>query len=329
MSKQANFFAIGLFVVAAFVIAVGTFVAFGSASLYKKTAILVATFRESTNGLRQGAKVKAYGVEVGQVKDIMLHRIERTGEVVIPVLMEIDLGKVSNLLGFRSYDEFNESTDMNYIERSVQATLQLESFVTGVLYVELIFNEEESGYVLTGDRFAEYSAVPTVPTDMQLLLQSIQSVASNLGQINFAGLMEETSGTLKDIRARINELQLDTVVANMNTLIKDANSKINSPDLNTAAKDFAEMVAAMKRVGNLADARAEGTLDQLDRTLAKLESTADDAETWLDPSNAVYGEVVNALDQVADASRSLRILVEYLERNPNALITGREPNPDP
>lgn len=328
MSKQANFFAIGIFVIAAFVIGVGTFIVFGSASIYKRTAIFVATFRESTNGLREGAKVKAYGVEIGQVKRIMLHRMDWSEEVVIPVLMEIDLGQVSSLLGFRSFREFDESTDLHYLERDVQAKLQLESFVTGVLYVELVFGEDQEGYILDSDRFAEYAAVPTVPTDMQLLLRSIQSIATNLGQVDFAGLMEETSDTLKEIRTSITELQLNAVVANLNDLIGETRSKLNSPELKEATDQMRAILQSLNRLGTLADSRASETLDQLDSTLAELEKASREARDWLDPSSAIYQEVIEAFNQIGDASRSLRVLVEYLERNPNAILTGRPTTQD-
>ena len=323
MSKQANHFAIGLFVLSAFIIAVGIFVVFGSGTLYKRTAILVATFRESTNGLRVGAKVKAYGVEIGQVKKIKLHRVQRTDEVVIPVLMEIDLDHVANLLGFRSYDTFMEEAGMDHLKRDVLAQLQLESFVTGLLYVELVFGRQEQGYILHDERFAEYRSVPTAPTDMQVLLKSIQSIAQNIGRIDFAGLMEETSGTLKDIRGSINDLELKEVVSNMNSLVIDTRSKVNSPELESAAREMRRLLDTLNRFAGILDGRAEGTLEQFDKTMIELETASKRAQTWLDPSYALYREVVDALDKIGDASRSLRVLVEYLERNPNALITGR------
>lgn len=325
MSKPANFFAIGLFVIGAFIIGIASFLVFSSASLYKRTDTLVATFRESTNGLREGAKVKAYGVDIGQVKRIMLHRVEGTDEIVIPVLMEIDMGQVSNLLGFRTYGEFLEKAGLDYLERDLQAKLQLESFLTGVLYVELVIGDGSTGYVLPSERFAEYRAVPSSPTDMQVLIQSIQSIAQNLGKIDFASLVEETSGTLKDIRTTIEELNLMGVAANMNNLLQDTRSKINSPELAKLGSDLSQLLESMNRLGHLLDTKAAGTLDQLERTLASMESTSQSARSWLDPSSAVYAEVMEALDQIAGASRALRLLVEYIERNPNALLTGRPP----
>ena len=61
MKKKANFFAIGIFVIAAAVIAGASVILFGSGSLTKETTTLLAIFQGSANGLREGAKVKAYG----------------------------------------------------------------------------------------------------------------------------------------------------------------------------------------------------------------------------------------------------------------------------
>ena len=47
------------------------------------------------------------------------------------------------------------------------------------------------------------------------------------------------------------------------------------------------------------------------------------ANVWLDPKNPMYSELIRSLDQLNDTSRALQSFVDYLERNPSALITGR------
>jgi paraquat-inducible protein B len=328
MSRKASFFGIGLFVVAAFVIAVGTFIVFGSGSFHRSTAILVGTFKGSTNGLRAGAKVKAYGVEVGQVKRIMLHRVEETDEVVIPVLMEIDLNQVGNLLGARSLPDFDELACLQALERDAVATLQLESFVTGLLYVEMVFGVDQEGYVLDSDRFAEYRSVPTIPTEMQMMIQSLQAIASNLARTDFDGLVRETRNTVVDIQARLAELDFPGLQANLNALLDETRLLVNQPQITRAIEQLAEVMEALNGVSQSLSRHADGAFAQLNRTLGELEAAAGSANAWLDPSSAVYRQLVDALDQVNDAARSLRVFVDYLERNPNALITGK-PAPEP
>lgn len=327
MSRQANFTSIGLFVIVAFILGVGTFIFFGASKLHRNTAILVATFQGSTNGLRNGAKVKAYGVEVGQIKRIKLHRMEETDEVVIPVLMEIDLDHVSNLLGFSSLTDFNESTCLEALERDAHATLQLESFVTGMLYVEIIFDQTREGFILQDDRFKEFRAIPTLPTNMEVFLQSLETLAQNLGQTDFPGLVEETKQTVVDIRTRLNDLDLDGLLIRLTALLEEARGLLQSPELAAVLKEMSEVVHSVNGFSESLARNTEGTFDQLNRTLAQLELTTRQAQTWMDPANGFYQEVVDTLDQVSDAARSLRVLVQYLERNPNALLTGKPAQP--
>ena len=330
MSKKANFFSIGLFVIVAFVLGVGTFLFFGATNLHRDTATIVSTFRGSTNGLREGAKVKAYGVEVGKVKKIKLHRMEETDEVVIPVLMEIDLDHVSNLLGYNTLTEFSESESLAALERDAHATLQLDSFVTGLLYVEIIFGQPGEGFILPGDRFAEYRAMPTLPTDLEVFFKSLQNIATNLGETDFVGLVQETKTTVIDIRTQLAGFGMESLRIELDQLLEETQSLVSSPEIRTLMADLSKVLATFDTLTGSIAARADGTFDQLNRTLTELEAASIGARAWLDPSNALYHEALKALDQISDAARSMRILAQYLERNPNALITGKpteEPNP--
>ena len=111
-------------------------------------------------------------------------------------------------------------------------------------------------------------------------------------------------------------------------MIGETRSKLNSPELKEATSQMSDILQSLKRLGSLADSRAGETLDQLERTLAQLELASKGARGWLDSSSPVYQEVIEAFNQIGDASRSLRVLVEYLERNPNALLTGRSTSQD-
>ncbi|MGC9451513.1 MAG: MlaD family protein [Oceanipulchritudo sp.] len=334
MSKKANFFAIGLFVIIGFVITVSGIIVFGSGTLHKRTAVLLATFKDSTNGLREGAKVKAFGVEVGQVKKIMLHRIKGTSEVVIPVLLQIDLNHVGNLLGFRSLTDSDIDFCMQVLEKDSHATLQLESFVTGLLYVEMVFGLDQEGYILDSPRFSGYRAIPTAPTEFQVMKESLQTLALNIGTADINGLVEETKGVMADLRAQLNAIDLPGLGNNLNALVEEVRVKVNSRELESALADFSE---GMHSFNSILGNRAGGTLDRLDATLDQLTAAlqrfslaTESAMMWMDPASPVYQEVVQTLDMVGDASRALRILAEFIERNPNALITGkttRQENP--
>lgn len=330
MSKRANYFSIGLFVLIAFAIGVGVFIFFGTSQLNRNTAIVVATFRESTNGLREGAKVKAYGVEVGQVKKIRLHRVEETDEVVIPVLMEFDLNLVSNLLGFEGVDSDTISTCLEALERNAHATLQLDSFVTGLLYVEIVFGNSGTGFVLQSERFSEYRAMPTLPTELQMLFTSIQSIVADFGKTDLVGLVEETKVTVQEVRSMMEQVDLAELQGRIEGILEQSERLVSHPEIDTILSDLSEALATFNGLGESLNELAGPSLRQAGQTMKEVEKAAVAAGNWLDPSRPVSGELIDALEQVGSAARSLRILADFLERNPNALLTGKpEPRNDP
>jgi paraquat-inducible protein B len=64
-------------------------------------------------------------------------------------------------------------------------------------------------------------------------------------------------------------------------------------------------------------------LVELDRTLASGRRTLDTADAAIAPDSALRGELAGALQEVSRAARAIRILGDYLERHPEALIRGK------
>jgi len=65
------------------------------------------------------------------------------------------------------------------------------------------------------------------------------------------------------------------------------------------------------------------TLAGLDETLASAHRTLDHADTLIESNSGLNQELTNALREVDGAARSLRVLSDYLERHPEALIRGK------
>jgi paraquat-inducible protein B len=73
--------------------------------------------------------------------------------------------------------------------------------------------------------------------------------------------------------------------------------------------------------GVVADLRK--TLAGADQTLASARGTLDNASKMIAPSSGLSGEISSTLQEVSRAARSVRVLADYLERNPEALIRGK------
>jgi paraquat-inducible protein B len=66
------------------------------------------------------------------------------------------------------------------------------------------------------------------------------------------------------------------------------------------------------------------TLASLDKTLVQAEGTLKTVENMFADDSAISQELQTSLRELADAARSLRILSDYLERHPEALLKGKE-----
>jgi paraquat-inducible protein B len=69
------------------------------------------------------------------------------------------------------------------------------------------------------------------------------------------------------------------------------------------------------------------TLSDLDLTLVSARGTLDNANTMVEPSSVQRTEFDQTLQEVRRAARSIRVLADYLEQNPEALLRGKKGGP--
>jgi paraquat-inducible protein B len=67
----------------------------------------------------------------------------------------------------------------------------------------------------------------------------------------------------------------------------------------------------------------ETAVNQLNKTLVQAKRTLEDISGTVSPDSALYGELKRTLTELADAARSIRVMADYLERHPDALIKGK------
>ena len=66
------------------------------------------------------------------------------------------------------------------------------------------------------------------------------------------------------------------------------------------------------------------TIAELDQTLMAARGTLNNTTTLTEPNSAQIEQLGNTLQEVSRASRSVRVLADYLERHPEALLRGKK-----
>jgi paraquat-inducible protein B len=310
---------------------VGMVMYFGTTSFLNRSTQFILFFDQSVNGLQVGSPVKFRGVPVGTVSRIMIRAEgQKEDSTAIPVIIEINRSRLEDDLGVPSA-AFDPASIQNSLDRGLIAQLNLESFITGQLFVEFSFDPEKA--VRSKHHLETVNGIYEIPT-----------LSSSLDQI---------TGDMAQIIADFKELDLDELNNNINGLLVSAKNVLDGIDsegisasitgaadqINTfvASAEFKESVDSMRgafvefqataKSFNLSDGPLAETIEtwtvQVTKTLDSLDQLTADASAVLKPGSDARYEFESMLRELGRAARSVRLLSEFLERNPNAILTGR------
>jgi paraquat-inducible protein B len=322
MKTKLNPTLAGMFVLGAFVLIVVALLSFRSGHLFSKSGRFVAYFNESVQGLDVGGAVKLRGVRVGRVLAIRVHYDSKTRQSQVAVVGELDQNVISDGTG-QMIKITDRATLQRLIEEGLRARIDLVG-ITGLQVVELDFLDPQQFPAPRLESEAEYPVVPTVPSGMSELIANLSKVVSDLNRVDFAGLSHELKSLLATANQQAGELDLKKMVnkvtaaaESIEALAGSAEAKAAFANLNKTATDMQGLVAKL-------DTQVEPVRTELVRTLHAFHDAAESVHKLLGPQSGLGEEAVRTLQQVTETAESLQQLADFLERNPNALITGKK-----
>jgi len=185
MSKSSNLTVIGAFVLGAVLLLVVAALLFGGSALFASKRTLVSYFPGSVKGLREGSSVALNGVRVGYVKDLRLQgeiKPDRSMAMLVMVTMEVvpaSFELLPNGTEIGTEERLKLLSPEQYVKAGIRAKLGTESIVTGQLLVELDFRPEIAA-VYRARRPGGPPEIPTIPGDVQQVVESLQSFFSKM-----------------------------------------------------------------------------------------------------------------------------------------------------
>lgn len=260
----------------------------------------VLHFEDSVRGLTVGAPVEFKGIKVGSVTDVRLEYDEKTASFRIPVQVEIEPERIAargEQLKRASREVFE-----SMIKRGLRARLQSGNLLTGQLFVDLVMQPKAPL------KRGEKNELPTVRgIGIEQMMASAGSIMEQLGRVDYATLGADLQGTLKG-----------------------TNALVNGPHLNTALAELATTLKSVRTLLGALEGRAEPIADNLERTLVAAREALEKAKTTMvlvdgaiAPEAPLHHHAVRLAQELTITTRSLRHLVETLERNPQALLLGK------
>jgi paraquat-inducible protein B len=303
---------IGTFVLGAAALVVASVLFFGGGMLREQRFTVVSFFDASVQGLRVGAPVTFRGVPVGEVNSMGVRVNPRTGQSIIQVNMELVPGMVT-LYGQPRPD--SETLVASLIDEGLTAQLVKQSFVTGMLSVELAFRAGAEVSRLGDTTLPE---IPTVPGDLEALAKQLQTV-------DIAAALESLQRTLVSVEKVASSpglaRALDRLPATLGSLQRTLETM--QREVGASSAEFQKTLAGVRSLAASVERDTASTSAALRGTLANADAVLADTQALVDPRGHTVIQVQRAVDDLAVTSARLRSLAERVDRDPSVLVRGR------
>jgi paraquat-inducible protein B len=318
MAKRANPASVGVFVIGAIALAVLGVALLGSGKLFRQTHEFVCFFDGNVNGLGVGAAVKFKGVAIGEVKQILLSlnasgpaTVGNTSVVKIPVVIELDEGRI--LKRGATYINVGNPAGMRLaISRGLRAQLATESLLTGLLYIDLDMHPGSPAHYATDQN--SYTEIPTLPNPFEQAQSVALKLLDQLDKVHLDQLVVTATQTMAAFRDLADSSDLKAAIVSMRETGQSLNK--TSETIRTLTLHLDNQIGPMGDSVRVTARDADATLKQTQATIARLDNT-------LRPDAPLLYQANHTLVDISEASRAIRQLAEYLERNPDSLIRGR------
>ena len=348
MSKQANKTAIGVFVVGAVVLAVVAIIVFGSGKIFVKTDSFVVYLPGSVKGLRIGAPVMFRGVKIGEVTQIRLYTVKKNLSVEIPVILQVDPASFHSIGSMVETDVENKEQELDaMIKMGLRARMEMQSFVTGQRMINLDYYPNtpvrlmgEEGIDL-GEDVIE---IPTIKTFEQEIGKTLEDVpigqlAESLGNSmkgierfvtsdEFTKSLHYFKQMMRDTRNLVRHVdeKVDPLFADVEQTLKDAQAILGNINnqIDPLAGSIMQTSEDARKLVNNVNKRVRPIQADLENTTKSLRATLEEVDGMVSENSEFRYQINIFLREIALAARSLRSFADYLERNPDALIRGKQ-----
>jgi len=334
MSKQANPTIVGSFVVGAIVLIIGSLFLFGGGKLFKDVDSYVAYFDGSLKGLDVGAPVTFRGVRIGSVTDILSVYDLDADSIYFPVVIEIegdhfiDVGSPDNM----NIDPNDDAALMKHLyEQGMRAKLEMRSFVTGQLNVDVDMYPDTPIKLRNHTYPGNQMEFPTIPSDVQRILRSVQTFADKLQDLPVDEMVKEIRGVIKGLDELVNSPALEGAVGGLDKLVNSPELEASIVSLHSALDSFDAAMSSTQRVMERVDGEIGPTIAELRQSATRIGAVLEQTQGLLNELQRGLGEdselrvhTTTAMSELSKAARSLRVLSDYLQTHPESLIRGKQ-----
>ena len=264
-------------------------------ALYIRNVRFMMHLPGSAQGLSAGAAVRMRGIKVGEVLDVHMEYDDATGQISIPVTLQLQPQRVllRGLVSQPGFEQRSYAVFRRFVERGLRARLASGNILTGQKIISLDFVPGAQPASLI-----EGGPVPEIPViesdDLDSIMQSAKALLSGL----------------------------QSTVASLNGLLL-------SPELKKSLRSLQETLANTERLTRVASTQAGPLMTGLRAVSQSADQTLKQATSTLVTTGNAFagggdgGDLAGTLNELRQAARSLHALADYLDAHPGSLLRGK------
>jgi paraquat-inducible protein B len=325
MSKPVNKTMIGVFVVGAIALIVIAVLLLGSGKFLTHRPKYVTYFEGSVKGLSVGSPVVFRGVKVGTVTEIRMRFDPKEFQMQIPVYVELGEGNLE-IVGAdeRARGQIIGGHAEELIKRGFRAQLATQSFVTGQLMIALDFFPETTVNLVGAD--PKHTEIPSIPTPLQELQNRLETIP-----------IEETFNKLQNVADGIDKLvnspeikrilkSTEQGINNATTLIHEVSGQIIplSVDIKEALDEITKLGTETRNEFRILAKSLTKTSNDAGLAFKKVEGSFSNIENLTGEGSTLTYTLTNTLREMELTARSLRILTENIDQQPQSVVFGKK-----
>ncbi len=311
-----------MFVMAASIIAVAAVMVFGAAKFFSRTENFISFFSESVNGLDVGAPLKYKGVKIGKVEGIFISSSKNIKESSVSVVYSIDIDQLRRKTGtdFKDYSDWMDEQ----IAEGLRAKLNYQSIVTGMLYIELDFiadKGEKYDLKYGGTRFKE---IPTAKSGLSELAKGFEKTMADVAKIDFAAIGQNVHSAIVKVNEKLDGIDAKAISDSAVSALKGVDELARNKDVAESIKKLDALLSDSDALVN--DARAELKKFSASGTsiMARLDEVLRNVNSVVAPQSPFRYQIAVLLKTMNESMSYISNFTDYLQRNPNSLLRGKD-----
>ena len=316
MPSQANYFKIGVFVLAGFALLAGALIFLGAGSAFRPKIYLETYIDGTVQGIDIGSPVKFRGVQIGRISRIDFcfneYGPSPDGGRSDYVYLEME---VNMRLFDKMFAEDLGPILAEAVKQGLRVMLQPQG-ITGLNFAELNYvpPKQQTPPLEIWWKPRHYY-LPSAPGTLTSLLDSVNKIMDMVKALDVKDTMQEASVTMKNFNTTIqkfnsslDQMQLDKVSADLQSLLNDLRAKVDKipvEELSADGKKMMESIAVASR---------------------DMQTLVDTVQTNPLLNADAMGNIVSDLQATAE---NFRVLSENLREHPSQLLFGQPPKRSP